>query len=91
METYDLEHFGPLPLVINCPLTLIEAKQDASVASSLMSRWKFLTSEEFNLIEIQRGGHFYLTDAATRDEFYALLLEECEKHCVPSPTFCVVS
>lgn len=89
IETYDLENFGPL--VINCPLTLIEAKEDLSVSSSLMSRWKFLTSEEFNLIEIQRGGHFYLTDAATRDEFYVLLLEECEKHCVPTPTFCIVS
>ena len=89
IETYDMEHFGPL--VINSPLTLIEAKKDVSLSSSLMARWKFLTSEEFNVIEIAHGGHFYLTDAATRDEFYVLLLEECEKHCVPNTSFCAVS
>lgn len=89
IETYDLEEFDAP--VLNCPLTLFSAKMDQSMSSDMTSRWSEFTSEEYNVVEFARGGHFYITDDATKEEFYAKLQEECEKHFVSVPSMCVVS
>lgn len=79
-ETYDMAAFGKP--VINCPLTLFYAKKDASVEAEAALGWQNHTTEEFTLVEFEQGTHFYLTDAGTKDEFSAKLLEECQKHMV---------
>lgn len=79
-ETYDMAAFGNP--VIACPITLFYAKKDASVEAPAALGWQEHTTEEFTLVEIEQGGHFYLTDAATKEDFLAKLKDECDKHAV---------
>lgn len=81
-ETYDMGYFGNP--VLNAPITLFVAKSDTSIddkAAALLG-WEDHTSEEFALVEFEKGTHFYITDADTKEEFYAKLREECEKHII---------
>jgi surfactin synthase thioesterase subunit len=79
-ETYDMSDFGSP--VISCPLTLFLPKRDSSVEADVALGWEENTTEEFTLVEFPEGGHFYLTDNGTKEEFYKKLIEECEKHVV---------
>lgn len=88
-ETYDLASFGALQ--IGVPVTLFAAQQDASVSQEDMAGWADTTSEEFSTVEIPHGTHFYITDAATKDEFYDKLLEELQKHFPSGGSFCTVN
>lgn len=79
-ETYDIAKFGSP--VIACPITLFVAKKDASVPEEALLGWGQLTSADFSIVEFSTGGHFYITDADTKEEFYAKLFEECDKLAV---------